>query len=310
MDRMTAMHAYVRLVELGTFSAVADELRIKQSTVSKWLAALEHELGAQLVERTTRTRRITDAGRLFYQRAKDILAAYDDATAALQERAPEPRGRIRISLPVVFGRLFVVPHIASFLRRYRSVEVEIRFSDRYVNLVDEAIDVAVRVGTPADSSFRARKLGETGRRLVAAPGYLAEAGHPRTPRDLSEHQCLLYTGLNTGATWVFERAGRRLRASVSGRISANNSEALLTMARAGLGIALLATWLVGPELADGSLVPLLTDYRPPSAPIQALMPPGKRVHPRVRSLLDHLTRALSEDPRLQSDEALDAIAPR
>ena len=299
MDRLTAMHAFVRLVELGTFSEVADELRIKQSTVSKWLASLERELGVQLIERTTRTRRVTDAGTLFYRRARDILAAYDDASASLQEQAPEPRGRIRVSLPVVFGRLFVVPHVAAFLQRYRHVEVELVFSDRYVNLVDEAIDVAVRVGTPADSSFRARKLGETGRCLVASPGYLAERGAPRTPDDLSAHQCLLHTGLTTGATWSFRSATGQVRAPVRGRISANNSDTLLFMARAGLGIALLASWLVGSDLQSGQLVPLLGDYQLPRAPIQALMPPGKRIHPRVRIFLDFLAQALLDEPALR-----------
>ncbi|WP_437969485.1 LysR family transcriptional regulator [Sorangium sp. So ce260] len=291
MDRIDALKAFVRLVELGSFSAVGTELRVKQSTVSKWLAALEDELGAQLLERTTRSQRVTGAGHLFYERARDILAAYDDATAALQ-RGKDPEGRIRVSVPVVFGRLHLVPHMARFLKRYADMEVELLFADRYVNLVEEGVDVAIRVGTPVDSSLRARTLAETARRLVASPGYVKQRGAPSTARELEQHQCLIHTGLRAGDTWDLARGGKIVRVSVRGRFSANNSEALLAMAKSGLGVALLAAWLVDGDLAAGRLVELLPDHAAPRAPIQALFPPGRHVHPRVQAFVDFMAEAL------------------
>jgi len=294
MDRLTALEAFVRVVELGSFSAVASELRVKQSTVSKWIAALEQELDCQLVARTTRSLRVTDAGASLLGRAKDILAAYEDATAELQSSQPEPRGRIRVSAPVVFGRLFVLPHLSKFMRRYRDIEIDLVFNDRYVNLVEEGFDVGVRVGLPRDTSFVARTLGRTRRFLVASPGYLQRRGSPAAPADLREHDCLVHTGLTTGDTWIFERKGQSLRAPVRGRFAANNSEALLAMARGGLGIALLASWLVQPDLRAGRLVDVLSDYQLPDASIQALTPPGRRTHPRVRAFIDFLAAALGD----------------
>ncbi len=293
MDRLAAMHGFVRLVEVGTFSAVAAELRIKQSTVSKWIAALERELGAQLIERTTRSQRVTEPGRLFYQRAKEILAAYEDTAAELHSRDAELRGRIRINAPVVFGRLFVVPQVARFLRRHRQLEIEIVFDDRYVNLVEEGFDLAFRTGIPTDSSLRVRKLADPPRRLVASPGYLQSSPPPRAPGDLAEHACLLHTGLQTRQTWVLRRGGKEHAVPVRGRFAANNSDALLVMARSGLGIALLASWLVDGDVRAGRLVTLLPGYELPAAPVQALLPPGRHTHPRVRAFLDHMAEALA-----------------
>jgi DNA-binding transcriptional LysR family regulator len=292
MDRLAAMHAFVRLVEVGTFSAVADELRIKQSTVSKWLAALEAEFGIQLVDRTTRSQRVTEAGQLFYRRAKEMLATYADTAAQLHSQDAEPRGRIRVSVPVVFGRLFVVPQVARFMRRYRQVEIELVFDDRYVNLVEEGFDLSFRTGLPTDSTLRALKIGDPMRRLVASPGYVQQSGRPEAPADLQHHECLLHSGLSARDTWVFRHAGKPVHVTVRGRFSANNSEALLAMARSGLGIALLSSWLVDLEVRSGRLVTLLPDHELPAAPVQALMPPGRHIHPRIRTFLDFMSAAL------------------
>lgn len=293
MDHVAALRAFVRLVDLGSFTAVAKEQRIKQSTVSKWLAALEDELGVTLIERTTRRRRVTDDGELLYDRAQQILGLYDDVKAELREQSGILRGRLRVSVPVVFGRLHVVPHLPVFATRHPELEIELSFDDRYVNLLAGGIDVAIRVGTPEDSTFRARTLASTSRRLVASPGYLERAPELRAPSDLTAHACLLHTGLSSGARWTFRRAGRAHAARVRGRLSANNSEALCTLACEGLGIARLASWLVDGPIAEGRLVPLLPEFELPSAPIQALLSPGRWVHPRVRAFVDHMHEAMS-----------------
>jgi DNA-binding transcriptional LysR family regulator len=297
MDRIRALRAFVRAVEVGTFTAVADELRVKQSTISKWMAGLEAELGVPLLHRTTRASRLTEAGETFLARAREVLAAYDRALAEVQARAPELRGRLRASVPVVFGARYVVPAASAFLRAHPGVELELVYSDRYQRLVDEGLDLAVRVGIPADTSARAIALGRSRRHLVASPAYLEGAPPLRGPADLSAHRCLLHTGLDAAVTWSFrDPDGHAVRASVRGRFSANHSASLLAMARAGHGVALLADWLLQDDLASGRLVSLLEGFEPPPAPIQGLVPAGRAVHPRVRAFLDllrdHLRRAL------------------
>lgn len=292
MDRLEALHAFVRLVEIGSFSKVGTELRVKQSTVSKWLATLEEQLGAQLIERTSREQRVTEPGMRFYQRAKEILAAYEEAEAELSNSSPRVSGRLRVSLPVVFGRLHVVPLLSRFARRHSELELDLVFDDRYVRLLEEGFDVAIRVGVPVDSTLRSKTLAVTARHLVASKGYLTRAAPLCSPHDLVAHACLLHTGLEERSVWRFEKNGKTVRARVGGRFGANNSEAVLAMARAGHGIALLASWLVDRDLARGKLVRLLPDFVPPAAPIQALTPPSRYMHPRVRAFLDFMAESL------------------
>jgi DNA-binding transcriptional LysR family regulator len=182
MDRIDAMRLFVRLAERGTFSAAAKDLKIKQSTASKWVAGLEAQLDVALVERTTRSLHLTDAGRRFLTHSAQVLAAFDEMTRELREQTPEPSGRVRLSVPVVFGRLFVVPPVAEFLHKHPKVDVELRFDDRYVNLVDERFDLAVRVGVPTDTSARGRKLADGRRHLVASSAYLNAHGRPQAPK--------------------------------------------------------------------------------------------------------------------------------
>lgn len=290
MDRITALRAYVRVVETGSFSAAARELRVKQPTVSKWIAALEAELGTQLIERTTRSQRVTEPGERFLGHARQILAAHDEAMADMLERLPEPRGRIRMSVPVVFGRRHLLGPLERFLARHPRIELELVFGDRYVRLVDEGLDVAVRVGTPVDSSDRAIRLGGTGRKVVASPAYLEAHGAPRRPSDLRDHACLTHTGLS--ASWWFSRRGKTRRVRVGGRVAANHSDALLAMALASHGVAMLADWLVDEPIEQGRLVHLLEGWALPEAPISALVPPTRHVQPHVRALLDHLSAEL------------------
>jgi DNA-binding transcriptional LysR family regulator len=194
---------------------------------------------------------------------------------------------------VVFGRLFVVPAAAKFMQRFSQVELELVFSDRYINLVEEGFDAAIRVGLPADSSLKSRVIGTTPRYLVASPSYVKARGSPRTPDDLRNHDCLLHSEISAGTVWNFRRKKQEFRTRVGGRLAANNSEALLHMAREGLGIALLASWLVDTDVREKRLVPLLPTYEPPAAAIQVLMSPSGHTHPRVRAFVDFLVAALA-----------------
>lgn len=293
MDKIDALRLFTRLAERGSFSAAAKDLKIKQSTASKWVAELEAELRTSLVQRTTRSVHITEAGRRLLLRAQDVLVAFDSMKGELEEQNPEPSGRVRLSVPVVFGRLFVVPAIASFLKQHQQVHVELVFNDRYVNLVEEGFDLAVRTGVPSDTSAKGRKLADSRRVLVASPGYLKIRGRPVVPKDLTEHECLVHGDGSVGTTWRFQRdSSAAVAVSVRGRIAASNSEAVLLLARSGLGVALLADWLLGPDLASKRLVPLLEDYAAQPAPIYALTPPGRFTSPAVRTLIEHLATAL------------------
>lgn len=294
MDRLDRLRAFVRIVESGSFTAAARELHIEQSTASKWLAATEEELGVQLIDRTTRSQRATSAGQRFYEQAREILSAYDNAVAELREGESVVRGRIRLSVPVVFGRIYLVPMIADFLHKHPALEIDLVFADRYVSLVDEGFDLAVRVGVPVDSSLVTHSLGESRRRLVASPRYLRKHGTPTAPRDLRDHECLVHTNLSAPTTWRFSRGGRTHRVAVRGRVSANNSEATLALARSGLGICLLASWLVDTHIRAGRLVQLLPEYDAPAAPVRALTPPGRNLAPRVRALIDFVRERLTE----------------
>ncbi|HET7539401.1 MAG TPA: LysR family transcriptional regulator [Polyangiaceae bacterium] len=295
MDRLAALQLFTRLVERGSFSAAARELGIKQSTASKWIAELESQFGVSLVQRTTRSVHVTEAGQQLLDGARQIVAAYDELQSQLEERAPEPKGRIRISVPVVFGRLFVVPAAATFVRRHAQVEVALVFNDRYVNLVEEGFDLAIRVGIPTDTSARGRKLADSRRVLVAAPKYLKKHGTPERPKDLQQHECLFHVDASSQMIWRFAKGAQaEIPVAVRGRLAANNSEAVLALARDGLGIALLADWLVGDDLRSGKLVPLLESFSTPPAPIYALSPAGRFTATAVRAMIDHLVAAMAE----------------
>ena len=300
MDTIEALRLFTHLAESGSFTAAARRSKVKQSTASKWVAALESGLGTTLVQRTTRSVQLTEAGRRALAHAGEVLASFDRLAADLRERSPEPSGRVRVSAPVVFGRLFVVPLIAEFLAAHSLVAAELVLDDRYVSLVEDGFDLAVRVGVASDTSARGRKLADTRRVLVASPRYLTKRGRPETPKDLRRHECLVHGDGDPASVWRFGGTrGAGVPVHVGGRFSANNSEAVLVMARRGIGIALLADWLVAADLKRGRLVPLLEGFAAPPAPVHALHAAGRYPSSAVRALTDHLAKHLGE--QLASD---------
>lgn len=293
MDRIDALRLFVRLAEQGSFSAAARDLKIKQSTASKWIAELERQLGSTLVERTTRALHLTDAGRHLQTRARDMLAAFDAMTEEVSASRQVPIGRVRVSAPVVFGRLFVAPLLVEFARKHPGIDLDIALTDRYVNLVDDGVDLAIRVGVPADTTARGTKLAESRRVLVASPAYVRARGRPTTPRSLTDHDCLVHGEVTAGAIWRFARDGERAcPVSVRGRVTVNNSEIALEMARGGLGVALLADWLVERDLRRKRLVRLLENYEAPPAPVYLLTPPSPHTATAVRVLREALAATL------------------
>lgn len=290
MDRIDALRALSRSVELGSFSAAARELGVGQSTVSKWVAALEEELGARLLDRSTRSQRLTPEGEAFLEQARGVLSAWERAQEAARGGALE--GEISLSLPVVFGGLHVQPLLPAFLRAHPGVRLRLLYSDHYVDLIREGVDLAVRVGAPRDSSFRGRTLAHSERVLVASPEYLAARGRPSSPEQLADHACLLHPHVGPGS-WRLGWEGRWRDQRVSGPVQADNSAALLAFARQGFGLALLARWLVAPELATGRLCALLPEAQWAPAPVRVILPPGRGSSPRVQALVEHLAQGLA-----------------
>ncbi|MDD1964314.1 LysR family transcriptional regulator [Pseudomonas putida] len=296
MDTLEAMAIFVRVVERGSFSAVARELGTTQPTVSKQINALEKRLGGRLIARSTRQLSLTDEGTRYYKQCRDILAAVDSAEHSFQTGREAVAGPLRIASSVSFGRLQIAPRLQGFLERYPEVTVDLLLSDQNVDLVSEGMDVAIRIGELKDSSLIARQIGLTRRLLVAAPDYLERHGTPQTAEELSLHNCILFNLLADFDTWVFD-AGQ-YHVQVKGNVRSNNSEAIRQMVLSGLGISLSPTWLYRRDIAQGRVVQVLPDLIPSALPIHALLPANRRQSARVRAFVDYLAEGFRADADL------------
>ena len=289
MDRLTEMDAFVQVVDHGGFTEAARRMRLSKSAVSKHVSALEARLGVRLLNRTTRRVSPTEVGLAYYDRALSVLAAAGEADSMVTAMQATPRGALKISAPISFGISQVTPAVARFLSEFSEVEISMVLEDRFVELIAEGYDVAIRIGALADSSLKARKLAEARTLLVAAPEYLARMGTPRTIDDLSEHQLLHYSILSSGNFWRLRAAsGEERQVRVGGRLAVNNGEALMRAAEAGLGIALVPTFMLGDALASGRLVELLADRPADILGIHAIYPPGRFPQPKLRAFVDFL----------------------
>ena len=274
MDLLGPMFTFVRVVEAGSFTAVAVEQNTTQPTISRQMAALEEHLGARLLARTTRALTLTDDGRAFYEHALRALEAVREAENAVGRRQVKPTGTLRLAVPVVLGRRHIVPRLARFLARYPEVSVDLAMSDSFIDLVEQGIDLAIRVGEITDQSLVARKIGLVRRLTVASPAYLKFKGNPRTPEDLKRHECIVYTRLATGNRWHFESKDGPLGVSVTGRYRVDNSEAVREGVVAGLGIAVIPAFAFSGELERGEVKVLLKAFEPKPLPLNAV----KRAH--------------------------------
>ncbi|MBY0294730.1 MAG: LysR family transcriptional regulator [Methylobacterium sp.] len=305
MDRIEAMRVFLRVAETGSFSLVARERGTQQPTISKQVAGLERGLGVRLLQRTTRTLSLTEEGRAFAARAAAALDAFDEAQACVGPGREAPSGLLRISCPVAFGRLHVAPRLRRLLDQHPDLRIELLMSDGFANLVEQGIDLAIRVGALPDASLVARRIGLTRRVTVGAPDYLARRGVPETPADLARHECIVYSRLATGSEWHFAGRDGAMAVRVSGRVMADNSEAVREAVLAGCGIAVTPTWLFRDELRDGSAVVVLKTYEPVPLPIQAVHPSRRYVPAKVRAAIGFFAQEFRIDPVL-SDYGADA----
>ena len=288
MDRLDAIKIFVRVVDSGSFSAVARELRVGQPAISKQVAALEAHLGAQLLRRSSRNLSLTEAGREFYESAVRLVADLEAAESRIGRGQASPAGALRVAVAPAFGRLCIVPHLPSFFARYPELRLELRVSERVTNLVEAGIDVAIRLGDLADSGLVARKIGTTSVVVVASPKYLAKAGEPARPSDLERHRCVAFVANGRERPWYFGGKLGKVSHHPRAAFSSNEGEDLREAALAGLGIAQGPAWLFEKELASRTLRRILREYEPSELTISAVRPAGRRLARKVSVFIDFM----------------------
>ncbi|HEY4174643.1 MAG TPA: LysR family transcriptional regulator [Rhodopila sp.] len=299
MDRLATMRLFLRVVETASFSQAARLEGIGQPAVSKQIAALEDRLGAQLVNRTSRGLSLTAAGQDFYDSALRLLAKLEEAEARVGRGQSAPAGRVRVAISAGIGRLYFVPRLPAFFERFPGVTVDLDISERHVSLIEDGIDVALRIGHLADSTLVARRIGSSVAATVATPAYLQRAGEPQTPADLVHHDCIAFLFHGEPLPWAFNGPAGPIVVEPKGKIRTNDAEHLRAAVRAGIGIGHNASWLHAADLAAGKLVPLLTEYAPNPVPIHAVCPGGRRIPGRVRTFIDFLSEVCAQDPHLR-----------
>lgn len=299
---------FAKVVEGGSFTAAARALEMPKSTVSRKVAELEARLGARLLQRTTRTLQLTEAGRAYYGHAARVMDELEAAEAAVHELTASPRGRLRVTVPLNFAQLG--PIFARFLVRYPEVELEVVCADRVVDLVEEGFDVAIRAGALADSRLIARSLSVMRSFVVASPTYLAQHGAPAQPEALARAAGLMF-GSGTGRTgWVLERSGRAVTVRPQPRLVVNDFELLREATLCGIGVALLPAIRCGTEIERGTLIRLLPEWSSPATPVHAVYPSARQIPPKLRAFLDHLDEETHPAPWDQAPVARAKSPPK
>lgn len=289
MDQLAALATFVRVVDAGSLSGAARSLPSSLTSVSRQLAALERHFGTQFVRRTTRSLAVTDEGRMLYERAKAILAELKQVEATLSANRQEPTGRLRISAPTLIGRVLLAPILAEFLKRHPSVSVDLQLVDRTVDMLEEDIHIALRIGHLPDSQLVARRLADIQMIVCAAPSYLERRGTPATPTKLTEHDCLAFSDTPGVSEWRFGRDARsECKIAISARLWINSLDALVQATEQGAGVVRLPSWLVKRELAAGRLVRILKDHEPPTSALYLLFQSARLASPKTRVFADYL----------------------
>jgi DNA-binding transcriptional LysR family regulator len=286
VDKLRAMTAFVRIAEAGSITGAARGLDTSQPALVRTLAALEAQLGARLIHRTTRRMSLTDAGRDYLERCRLILAAVEEADGALSARGAAPRGRLRITAPVPFGRSVVAPILADFLAAHPAVEAELLLLDRVVDLVEEGLDLAVRLARLPDSTLVAHPVGEVRRVVVASPALLRRTGTPREPQDLRDRACVSFFRMTPRSHWTFGSGRRAVRVPVRDVFVTNQIDAALLACERGLGVARLLSYQVADALAHGRLVRILAEHEDEAVPVSLVMPSARQASAATRVFIE------------------------
>jgi len=286
MDRIEAMQTFVTVADLQGFAPAARKLGLSPPAVTRLIASLEERLGTRLLQRTTRKVALTDAGARYLERARRILADIEEAELAAESERTRPTGRLVVSAPVGFGRLHVSPVMSAFLKRYPEVSGELRLEDRIVNLVEDGVDLAVRIGQLPDSSLVARQVGEMRRIVVASPAYLKARGEPRTPEAINAHQIIQFGGSALTADWRFAKDGEELRITIAPRFTSNVADAAIQYAMEGGGLTRVLAYQAADAVRRGRLKVVLERFELPALPVQIVYPTSRLLSAKVRAFID------------------------
>ena len=286
MDRLDAMQAFVTVADLKGFAAAARKLRLSPSAVTRLIASLEDRIGVRLLQRTTRQVALTDAGARYLERIRRILADVEEAEIAAEGERARPTGRLVISAPVGFGRLHVSSVVTAYLKRHREVSAELRLEDRVINLVEEGVDLAVRIGQLPDSSLVARHVGDMRRIMVASPGYLKSRGEPKRPQDIAAHDAIQSGSSSGQAEWRFVEGGNEVRIDYAPRLVTNTADAAIRYAEAGGGLTRVLAYQAAEAIKRGRLKIVLAKFEQPALPIHIVYPTSRLLSAKVRTFID------------------------
>lgn len=293
MDRLAAMEIFVSVAEAGSFSAAAKRMDVGQPAISKSVAQLEERLGVRLILRSTRGLTMTDAGQRFYEHAKHAIREADEAEQVVRQASDSLSGKLRVSAAVTFMCLNVLPALDVFMKQHPKLEIDLKLDDRNIDLLEEGLDVALRMGSLVDSTMTARRIGRAPRLVVGTPEYFARVGMPAMPADLNQHEAIVYAQRGGGELWTFSREGDEVDVTVSGRIRVSAAEGMRTAVLGGMGLAVASRWMFSTELQSGRVKAVLTDWTLPALDLWAVFPSGRLVTARARAFVEFVEETLS-----------------
>jgi len=298
MDRFSEMQIYIAVAESEGFSAAARRLNISPPVVTRAVAELEARLGVKLLNRTTRYVRTTEAGQRYLEDARRVLMAADEADEAAIGVNAEPRGHLTVTAPVLFGRIYVMPGIVDYLRKYPDTEISAMFVDRVVNLMEEGVDVALRIGELSDSSFKALRVGTVRRLLCASQDYIEQHGIPHTPEDLAKHKIIVASNLGSTTEWRFTRGNKVFSVRIKPRLTVTSNDSAIEAAVNGVGIARLLSYQIASELDQEKLKIIMAEYEAPSLPVHIVHREGRHTSTKIRSFIDLMASLLRANKSL------------
>jgi DNA-binding transcriptional LysR family regulator len=293
MDRLAAMEAFVLVVDTGSFSVAARRLHVGQPAVSKLVAQLEERLGVKLLVRTTRGLTATEAGLNYYERARRSIEEADEAELVARGAGSSLTGTLRVSAAVTFARTHLMPRLPEFLARHPGLEIDFVLDDRNIDLVQEGIDVGLRMGRLVDSSLIARRIASVRHVVVGTPDYFARAGEPTAPEELSTHQAVIYAQKGGGAVWIFRRDGVEISITLEGRLRVSAAEGVRAAVFAGAGIAIASEWMFAPEIVDGTVKAVLQNWELPRIDLWAVFPAGRTATTKARTFVSFVQEILN-----------------
>ena len=299
MDRLAAMDAFIRVVDAGSFSGAAKQLRMGQSAVSKAIAQLEERIHVRLLLRSTHGLTPTEAGRIFYERAKRSVEEAEEAEFGARGAVTTLSGRLRIHATVAFGRLCVLPRLPGFLAQHPALDVDLVIDDRNIDLVETGIDIGLRAGQLSNSTLTARKIAQCQRRVIGTPSYFNTAGVPQSPADLMAHQVIIYEHPLGGPTWSFRQGAAEVSVHLGGRVRLNSAVGLRGCVLADLGLAVASEWMFAPELEAKTVKPVLTDWLLPPVEAWAIFPTGRQVSAKARAFASFIESHMLNRDRFQ-----------